>query len=61
MASCPPCWCQLAAKGDLEDSNKYVQVILDTLVKDDSDPAMEVKARTIALLSACHALAAVTC
>jgi hypothetical protein len=42
---------QLASRGELEDSNKYVQVILDMLVQDESEPGMEVKAKTIALLS----------
>ena len=42
---------QLASDGNLEDSNKYIQLIMDSLAADESDSAMELKAKTIAALS----------
>jgi len=39
-----------AAAGNLDDANRYVQYILDTLKDDDSEPAQTLKAKTIATL-----------
>ena len=36
---------QLASDGNLEDSNKYIQLIMDSLAADESDSAMELKAK----------------